>query len=534
MAAKQQTSALSLSIRQGVAELAKGNGFRAATRAMLASYLAAIPNRTVPQATRINSNPNATWSQFQRTQMMWDGENIVKNSDFGSNYVQKRRMYCTAGATYAPDTGDAKLDEDLRAYLETIWAKMGVNQSMLDAVSQTGDVELPMRGDSALVWIRDEGRMRLMVVEADRIGEIFQFYSNPEVIDGLNYYAGIYTYPSGSGAYQGEYAAFKIYERIDQWYGNAAIYPASDVLFWKDNLMSGVRGVTKFAQALPIVGNRDMILGATMQTMLQQSKVAAIASNNAGQPDELTYDTEVLQNGTVQYVERYGDGPVVRYQFNGDSYQVLKSEHPSESFQLAIDRLDEKAALSLGFPYSFLYATRDTGGAPSRFEFSIASKEIERLREKVYAPRLDIISYVSIMDAMERKVFKARIQQNKSTGRWENVLTRGNWNFGTLPSADAFNDVKGDIAQMRSGTKTRNDITTANSGRPFSVVLRQSTQEAIEIAKATQEANKQLEAAGYEGTVTKEDIAQSTENPPQAKVELQSTATETKQESVAA
>lgn len=509
---KQQPSSLSLAIRQGL------SGVQNVIRAKLANYLAAAQTRTVPQATRINSNPNATWSQFQRVQMMWDGESIVKNSDFGANYVQKRRMYCTSGATYSPDTGDPVLDEELKSYLDGVWAKMGINCSMMEAFSRTADVELPMRGDSALVFVRDMTRMRLMEVQSDRIGEIYQYFSNPEVIDGLNYYAGIYTYPSGHQQFQGEYAAFKIYERIDQWYGNAAVYPASDVLFFSDNLMAGIRGVTKFAQALPIVGNRDGILYSTMQTMQQQSKIAAIASNNAGQPDEYTYDTKTFNNGTVEYVERFGDGPVTRWQFNGDSYQVLKAEHPSESFQLAMDKLDMHAALSLGFPYEFLFSPSDSGGAPARFSFEVASKEIERLRNTVYRPKLDVISYVSIMDAIERKVFRPRIRPNPATGRLENILTRGMWNFGTLPSADAFRDDKSDVMSIRAGTKTRNDVTTANSGRPYATVLRASKQEAVMNAMAVQDANRELKDAGYDPTVTINEIAQSSDNPQQTAV----------------
>lgn len=492
---KTESSSLSLAIRSGL------QGVNNAIRAKLASYLAAANTRTVPQANRINSNPNASMSQFQRVQMSWDGENIVKNSDFGANYVQKRRMYCTSGATYAPDTGDEVLDEELLWFLNDQWAHMGVNCSMMDAFSRTADVELPMRGDSALVWVRDLFGLRLMEVQADRIGEIYQYYSAPEVIDGMQYYAGIYTYGRGSSQAQGSYAAFKIYERIDQWYGNPATYPASDVIYFSDNLMAGIRGVTKFAQGLPIIGNRDAILYSTMQTMQQQSKIAAIASNNSGEPDEQSYDTQNYNNGTVEYVERYGDGPVTRWQFNGDSYQVLRAEHPSESFQLAMDRLDEKAALAIGFPYSFLFSPRDSGGAPSRFEYECAGKEIERLRNNVYRPRLDVISYVTIMDAIERKKFKPSPN-----------LLRGIWNFGTLPSADAFRDDRSSIMAIRAGISTRDMVTTANCGTPYSVILRQSTQEAIAIAKAVQNANKQLASEGFEPTVTQFDIAQSSDN----------------------
>lgn len=491
---KQQPSSLSLAIRKGIA------GVNNALRAKLASYLAAAPSRTYPQATRINSNPNATWSQYQRVQMMWDGEAIVKNSDFGANYVQKRRMYCTSGMIYSPDTGDAVLDEELAAYLKATFATMGINCSMETAFSNTADVEQPMRGDSALIWLRDLNGMKLMEVQADRIGEIYQYFCNPEVIDGLNYYAGIYTFPTNAAQYRGQYAAFKVYERLDQWYGNPETYPASDVMFFKDDLMSGFRGVTKFAQCLPIVQNRDMILGATMQTMQQQSKIAAIASNNAGEPDELTYDTQTFNNGTVEYVERNGDGPVTRWQFNGDSYQVLRAEHPTDSFQLAMDRLDEKGSLACGLPYEFLFSPRESGGAPSRFSFEIAGKEIERLRHNIYRPNLNKISYVTIMDAVERKRFPAIP-----------TISRGEWNFGTLPSADAFRDDKSDIMAVRAGTKTRNDVTTANSGRPYSSVLRVQGQEAFAQAVAVFELNKKLPTGAV--PITKEDIAQISDNP---------------------
>lgn len=504
---KQQTSSLSLAIRQGLGHV--HNAFKA----KLASYLAAIPNRTNPQASRINTNPNATQSAMQRVQMMWDGEAIVKSSDFGANYVQKRRMYCTNGANWSPNTGDTKRDEDLRAYLDDQWSRMGINQSMMSAFSKAADVELPMRGDSALVWVRDESQMRLQVVEADRIGEIYYFYGMGEKIDGLNYYAGVYSFPTDHDLFPGQNAAFRIFERIDQWYGNARVYPASDVLFFKDDLMEGVRGISKFAQCLPIVGNRDSILYATMQTMLQQSKIAAVASNNAGEPDELSYDTQTLQNGTVNYIERNSDGPVIRYQYNGDSFQVLRAEHPTDSFQLAMDRLDEKGSLACGFPYSFLFSPRDSGGAPSRFEYECAGKEILRLRDNVYRPKLNVISYVTIMDAIERKKFKSVIAQNKSTGQWENALLRGSWNFGTLPSADALHDAKSDEMEIRNGTKTRDMVTTANTGVPFSRILRISGSEAMAIEMETQDRNKELTAKGYNPTLTTDSIATVFPNP---------------------
>jgi hypothetical protein len=196
----------------------------------------------------------------------------------------------------------------------------------------------------------------------------------------------------------------------------------------------------------------------------------------------------------------------------------LKAEHPSTSFQLAMDKLDMHAALALGFPYEFLFSAAESGGAPSRFAFETASKEITRLRNNVYRPKLNIISYVSIMDAVERGIFPPMVARNPVTGRYQNILTRGNWNFGTLPSADAFRDDKSDIMSIRAGTKTRDDVTTANSGIPFPNVLRRTKQEAVMIAKSVQDANRELKTAGYDPTVTINEIAQAFDNPQQAAV----------------
>lgn len=505
MPAKQEKSSLSLAIRGGLQQAGL-------FIAKLAGYEAAIPSRSTNQAQRWNTNPNSSGAQWQRVQLMWDGQHMVKNSDFGANYVRKRAQYCTNGMSYAPDTGDTVLDEDLRAYLDDVWSRMGINCSMHDAFSRTADTELPMMGDSGLIWYRDEVQLRLLEVQADRIGEVYYFNGPQERLNGMEYFSGIYCFGRGS-ATPGQHAAFKIYERADQSYLNPSIYPASDVIYFSDNLMAGYRGVTIFTAALEKVMNREGILYSTMQTMAQQSKIAAIASNNAGEPDNLSYDTVNNTNGTVSYVERMGDdGAVVRYQYNGDSYQVLKGEHPTESFQLAMDKLDEKGCLAVGLPYEFLFTPAKSGGAPSRLSLEFAGREITRLRNHVYRPRLNVISYVTIMDAIERGAFKPVMARNAS-GVWQNRLLRGAWNFGTLPSADSYRDDKSDVAAIRAGITTRNAVTTKNDGKPFSTVLRENQQEAVAIAKAVQDANKALVGEGYEPTVTLMDIAQSSDNP---------------------
>jgi hypothetical protein len=485
--------ALSQRIKAGIQGIALGV-------AKFAGYNAAMPNKAQAPATRTGTNPNSSYAQQQRVRLSFEGENAIKNTSFARNYINKRRMYCSSGITYAPDTGDHALDEAVSAYCMEQWKHMGVGCSMQQAFARASDVNLPERGDSALQWYRDEGRLRLLEVTADRIGELYQF-TRPvrDVRSGEVYFSGLYLQGPNT-------AAYRIYERgFDAIYTNPQRVEACDIIFFKDDITGGVRGVSIFASALEDVNSRYQILKSTKDTMQQQSKIAAIASNNSGQPNELDYETQVSSQGAVEYVETMADGAIVKYQFNGDNYQVLKGEHPSDSFINGMRYLDASASLAVGFPYEFLFSGAQSGGAPFRGAFEAAGREIMRLRNDVHRPRLDVISYVTIMDGVERK--KLPPMPN---------IARGCWGFTTLPTADAFRDDASDIKAIRSGITTKSAVIMANSGRSFPVVLRESMQEAVATAMAVEDANRALVKAGYKPSVTIADIAQVSDNPQQA------------------
>lgn len=474
--------------------------------AQWAGYNAALPNKTQKQADRSGISPNSGLIQQQRGQLSLEALNIVRNTAFGRNYVDKRLAYCSGQISWNPDTGDAELDEDVSEILKAEWATMGVECSMYDAFSRVADVALPIGGDAALQWYRDMDRLRLIEITSDRIGEPMA-YLNMAVPAGLEYCQGLF--------FQGpNVVAYRIYDaqKEGSYYTNAKTIPASDIIFFKDDIEGGVRGISKFATAYADIAARHQILRATTDTMLQQSKTAAISYNNSGAPSEYDFQTNA-SNGVIDYVETYADGAVVGYKFNGDSYQVLKAEHPSTSFLLGLKYVDQQASLAVGFPYEFLFTPADSGGAPARLSIEIASREITRIRERVHRPRLNKISYATIMDLVQRGKLPAV----------ENIM-RGSWQFGTLPTADAFRDDKSDIAAIRAGITTRATVIAANSGRTYASVLRESTQEAIEAQKALQSANKQLEAEGFEPSLTMTDILTNTDNPPQVQAESKSVA----------
>lgn len=475
--------------------------------ASMASYDGAMPDKTRMMANRIGTNPNSAYAQQQRVTLMWQAEDLVKNSDWVS-VCYSLKQYCQP-IGYLAQTGDPALDSEVNGYMREVMKRGGINQSALSAFSCAAHVEMPVRGDSILERYDDETQLRFIVRCADQIGELYRFV-NPASYGAeafvqppapsVRYIAGIFLSPNGMNE------AFKIYERgYNQTYLNPQIVPACNVIYFQDNLFDGHRGVTKFAPAIQSIQKRNKIWQSGMDSMAIQSKIAAIASNASGSPDPLDYETTTNSDGTITYTEKMADGAVVKYQFtDGDSYQFMKSEAPGPALLQGLDYSDERTCLSLGFPKAFLISARDGGGAPTRFDMSRAGREIMRLRNDVYLPRLEKMAYLFLMDGIARKKLPARAG-----------VLNGHWHWPSLPTADAFRDDKSDVEAMRAGLTTRTAIIAKNGDGTFEDVLARGTQEAIAIEMATQDANRELVRRGYKPTVADLNIAQDTANPAQ-------------------
>ena len=471
--------------------------------AVMAGYEGARQNKSFNAPTRVGSNPNSSIAQLQRSRLSLQGEEIVKNTAFGRNLINRRRAYCSSGITYHADTGDSALNKLVTDYCVDQWKRMGVNQSMQQAFGICADAMLPQYGDCALRWIRSEignpkSELRLLAITGDRIGEVYRYVA-PVTKDGKTYYCGLF--------FDGpNIVSYRIYERWhDTTYTRPENVDAADVIFFIDPIDTGVRGVSLFSAAVDDIRSSHEILKATKDTMQQQSKMAAIASNNSGSAMDYSYDRQTNSDGTIEYQESYADGAVVKYQFNGDSYQVLRAEHPSQDFVAALRYLDQRGSLACGFPYEFLFSGSESGGAPFRGAFEIAGREIERLRNQVHRPRLDVIAYVTIMDGVERGLLPAKAG-----------ITRGNWQFTTLPSADAFRDAKSDIDQIRAGITSPQRVIANNLGTTADAILSETREWAIMVSKTVEDANRELVKQGYKPTVTAQDVAQVSDNPQSA------------------
>lgn len=494
-----------------------GRGLYLAT-AKFANYNAAFPTMTTRVGARIGTNPNSTIASIQRVAMNWTGEDVAKNCPLAAAYLKLRINYCSSVMRWIPDTGDSGRDADVTQYLHGddgtggIFSTMGVDCSMQSAFMRAADIETPVRGDAGLIiWEDAQGDLRLINFAADQLGEIYNYGAQRYTSLNKDASGKVYECPGNDILYYaGRYfrgadcVAYKVYERTNAFYANPTIYEAANVIYFRDHAdFGGMRGVTLFAAALQHMEKGERLFQIGMDAALRQAKTAMVVMNQMGQPDEGAYETDSGYNGRVRYQERIPEGPMVEYFYNGDSANFTSPDSPGPELIQGVETSDMRVALALGLPYAFLVNPEAVGGAPSRLEVNKASKEWMRIQNTIHRPRLNRISRFSILDAV-----------NKGLLPPARNLTRGRWMLPISPTVDAGYSNDENITNLRAGLECPQDL-VAETNRDWKTILRAKKQAAIDVQMAVQDANRELEAAGYDGTVSASDVAQLSDNPQQ-------------------
>lgn len=510
-----------------------GAGLYRAT-ARFAGYSAAVPTNTSQVGGRIGLNPNTSIAGIQRIGMSFTGDMVCKDNPICTAYLTQRQNYCSSTMTWLPATKDEGLNHDIAQYLHGsdgcggVFATMGVDCSMQDAFMRTADLECPVKGDSALLNYTDRnGELRLLEVSADQIGEIYNFQpirrcsmskkiyaddlGNIERIEIKEVPGQDCTYYAGRYFYGPDCIAYKIYERQEQWYGNAQIYDASDVHYFRDPASyRGYRGITLFHTALPYMQKSDDLLTAALGIAQRQARDSAYIFNNSGSAQGYQYESNIdPNNGLVTYVERVGNAPIERYFFNGDSITPNAPTAPGTDVINGVEASDEKCALGLRMTYAFLINGSKLGGVIARGEWKKNWKELSRIQTMIHRPRLNRIKDQTLMSAVRRGFFVL------PRGMTSQDFLAGRWMLPTSPVTDAFNDAKENIDMVREGLESPQDV-IAETNRDWKDVIRKSGEwrEAVELEAWNR--TKNLKSAGCPSIVSPQEISATSDNPQQS------------------
>ena len=452
---------------------------------------------------RRGPHPNSALTMRDAVTLMFEARDLSENVGFVKGHLRKVQLYGAGTLSYEPETGEAGMDSEIHGFMENFNATAHVGgEHTLTRLIQLALVGMTRDRDSLLVFCRDDDNsLKLQLVEADQIGELFSFVNRENYIQGI--------YMDGPRR-----AGYHIYDRIgDLQYANGQIIPSHDGVFFYDPLRASVRGITAYETSIQNIRDKFEILGYEKIIVKDISTRGVITYTQTGRADEFDYDdTQTGADGNVSFIQHKESG-VQEYRGVGERFEVVQHNRPSPTFQGFIKTLDLEDCQGLNLPYGFLVDPSDVGGASVRLIAHVANREFERIRNDILTPNLNRIRTIALADAMERRL----ISRHKN-------FRNGFWMFPPPPTADIQRESDISIREVRSGLSTRTGE-WAMQGGSFRKKVKILAAEAIARRVAAAEATKELARLGYpEQVVLPDEIYANSDNPSQDPANADTTA----------
>lgn len=444
-------------------------------------------------------HPNSALISRDAVRLMFEARDLSENVGFVKGHLRKVQLYGAGTLSYEPETGDSGMDSEIAEYMERFNATAHIGgEHTLTRLVQLALIGMTRDRDSLLVFCRDyDSALRLQLVEADQIGELFAFINRPNYIQGV--------YMDGPRR-----AGYEVYDRVsDYQYANPQFVPAHDGVFFYDPLRASVRGITAYETSIQNIRDKFEILGYEKIIVKDISTRGVITYTQRGQADQFDYDeTATSEGGKVNYMVHKESG-VQEYMGVGEKFEVVQHNRPSPTFQGFIKTLDMEDCQGLNLPYGFLVDVNEAGGVAARLVAHVANREFERIRNDILTPNLNKIRTIILADAMER----GEISRHPN-------FRKGFWMFPPPPTADIQRESDISIREVRSGLSTRTGEWAAQGGS-FRKKVKILAQEAVDRVAAAEWGNAELRRMGIEGrTITPNDIYANSDNPTTAEEKI--------------
>ncbi|HWL53859.1 MAG TPA: phage portal protein [Chthoniobacteraceae bacterium] len=464
---------------------------RASARDMLA-YRAARITRARESAPRTSNHPDGPKTQRDRVTLMFEARDLADNVGFVKGHLRKVQLYGAGTLTYEPDTGDDGMDSEIREYLDWWYtlAHVGLDHHF-NRLIQISLIGMTRDCDSMLVWYRDEDALRLQLIEADQVGELYSFSQRSD------YVSGVYLNPDGTRA------GYRVYERMgDMQYINPEFIPVENTLFFYDPMRSSKRGITAYDAAIENIRDKFEVLDFEKNAVKKLSTYDVVTYTERGRPEGFDYDKRVQdEGGASASLIRHAEAGATEFMGVGEKFEVINPNRPSSSFQGFLKMLDVESCANLNLPYGFLVDPSEPGGVAARIIAHVANREFERIQRDILLPKLNLIRDIVLGDAIERG----------DISRHAN-FRRGLWMFPPPPTADIQRESDIGIKEARAGLSTYTEqyaIYGQNRKRQWEI----RKQEIIDKHRLAWEAQKALEEQGIPATISPEEIASMSDNP---------------------
>ena len=373
----------------------------------------------------------------ERLQLIRQVRDLEQNFGLLQSIIDKLSLYAFGRLKYRPQTGSSVLNPIYGEYLEDRFKNSLdlSNRNDIETMAQIAFKSMLRDGDFAYQWTRGgDNLLRLNGIEGDRIGGIWSISASDDYMQGITI-----ALPGGQPI------SFRVYWRTKaNSYVNPVEIPASQMLHIVDPRRTNqYRGITPFAPVLTEMRDLKEIMEYCRIGTKFENLHAAIGYTPHGGPlnDPTTYMTndDTDTNGNPLPEQALNPG-MVQWAASTDSYEFIKSERPSGTFQTYLDTLIRLVGLSLNLPYGFLYDLSKLGGPNARMDAQQAHRVIEYYQRLVQKRMLDPVKSALLIEGIGNGSLPY-------TPGWDS----GVWQYAPAISIDAGRDSSSAINEVKAG-----------------------------------------------------------------------------------
>ena len=417
----------------------------------LFSYNASVTNRIY--APKNYGQPSeSTQTSRSRVVMMWEARDLVENFPEAREISRKFGNYLTPNE-YSPTTGDKDYNGIVAEYFHA-WCKQAdiTGRHSFRKLVQLAAEERPVDGDCGFAIRRVDGKLKLQIVPATRIG-------NPNALgaESDHYFQGVVVDDFGRPV------AYRIYRVTREGvYYDAEDIAAANFCHYLDPFRSDqYRGITDFHACMRTARMLYEILEAEKAGVRFASQQAALifTDRGAANPRNLFHPTPaaVLPSGQEQHNE-FSDVATVRYFGTADKIEVMPSR-PSTAFAGFVQHLMHEIAIGIGIPEGVLFGTQDYKGPSVRAEFAAADRFFSRHQGILTDKVLDPIKNAVLLDAIARQeIPPPPMMAGETMVQALKRATRGEWRFPAKLSIDIGRESAANMNENRQGAKSLQEI----------------------------------------------------------------------------
>lgn len=417
----------------------------------LFSYNASVTNRIY--APKNYGQPSeSTQTSRSRVVMMWEARDLVENFPEAREISRKFGNYLTPNE-YSPTTGDKDYNGIVAEYFHA-WCKQAdiTGRHSFRKLVQLAAEERPVDGDCGFAIRRVDGKLRLQIVPATRIG-------NPNALgaESDHYFQGVVVDDFGRPV------AYRIYRVTREGvYYDAEDIAAANFCHYLDPFRSDqYRGITDFHACMRTARMLYEILEAEKAGVRFASQQAALifTDRGAANPRNLFHPTPaaVLPSGQEQHNE-FSDVATVRYFGTADKIEVMPSR-PSTAFAGFVQHLMHEIAIGIGIPEGVLFGTQDYKGPSVRAEFAAADRFFSRHQGILTDKVLDPIKNAVVLDGIaNNEIPPPPMMAGETMVQALKRATRGEWRFPAKLSIDIGRESAANMNENRQGAKSLQEI----------------------------------------------------------------------------